>query len=61
MMRRGAGFNPDQARLQLLEERENVATLQLTANEHLAFCVDAVDLKYRLGDIETNSRNCLHG
>jgi hypothetical protein len=33
----------------LLEECQDVAALQLTADEHLAFRVGAVDLKYRLG------------
>jgi hypothetical protein len=42
MMRRGAGLDPNQARLQLLEKRQDVAALQLTADGHLAFRVDAV-------------------
>ena len=45
-MRRGAGLDPNQARRQLLEERQDVAALQLTADEHVAFRVDAVHLKY---------------
>src|SRR6266705_4081225 len=60
MMRRGAGLDPNQAWLQLLEKRQDVAALQLTADEHLAFRVDAVDLKHRLCDIETNCGECLH-
>ena len=36
MMRRGAGLDADQAWRQLLEERQHVATLQLTADDHLA-------------------------
>jgi hypothetical protein len=54
MMRSGAGLNPNQTRRQLLEERQDIATLQLTADQHLAFRVDAVHLKNRLGDVETN-------
>ena len=42
MMRRGAGLNTHEAGLQLLEERQDVAALQLTADDHLAFRVDAV-------------------
>jgi hypothetical protein len=45
MMRGGAGLDPNQAWRQLLEERQNVAALQLTADQHIAFRVDAVHLK----------------
>src|SRR3990170_5925354 len=60
MMRRGEGFDTNQAWRQLLEERQDVAPLQLTADEHLAFRVDAVHLKYRLGYVETNCCDRLH-
>src|SRR3990172_899649 len=60
MMRRGTSLDTNQARRQLLEERQNVAALQLTADEHLAFRVDAVHLKYRLCDIETDCGDLLH-
>src|SRR4249919_3296519 len=33
---------------------------QLTAHKHLAGCINAMDLKDRLGDIETDCRNRLH-
>src|SRR5262249_10197133 len=59
-MRRGAGLDPDQARRQLLKERQNVAPLKLTADHHLAFRINAMHLKNRLGDVETDSRNRLH-
>jgi hypothetical protein len=36
MMRRGAGFNTNQARGQLLEECQNVATLELTTEDDIA-------------------------
>ena len=42
MMRRSAGLDPDQARWQLLEKCYDVAPLQLTADDHLAFLVDAM-------------------
>jgi|SRR6266545_3594829 len=35
--------------------------LQLAADDHLATSIDAVDLKDRLGDVETDCRDCLHG
>src|SRR5271167_4617171 len=60
MMRRGAGFDADQARRHLLEEGQYIATLELTTQDDIALRVDAVDLKNRLRDVETNCRNRLH-
>jgi hypothetical protein len=37
-----------------------MAALQPTADEHIAFRVDAVHLKYRLGDVETDGCDRLH-
>src|SRR5664279_3374669 len=37
-----------------------MAPLQLTADNHLASGINAVDLEYRLGDIETDCRDRLH-
>jgi hypothetical protein len=45
MMRRCAGLYANQAGRQLLKERKNATTLQLTANDHIAFSIDGVDLK----------------
>src|SRR6478672_3789616 len=50
----------NEARRQLLEERQDVATLQLTADDHLPGSINAVYLKDRLGDVETDCRNRLH-
>src|SRR5258706_13812364 len=61
VVRRGAGFDTDQTGRQLLEERQDVAALQLAANDHLAASVDAVNLENRLGDVETDCRYRLHG
>jgi len=44
MVRRGARLNADQAWRQLLKERQNVATLQLTADDYLASSINAMDL-----------------
>src|SRR5262249_1175925 len=44
----------------LLEERQELATLQLTATVQQALGVNAVHLKARLGDVETDCLNCLH-
>src|ERR1700692_4935014 len=60
MMRCGARFDANQARRQLLKERQDVAALQLTANDHLAFRVNAVHLKYRLRNVETDGCDRLH-
>jgi hypothetical protein len=51
MVRRGAGFDTDQTRRQLLKERQDIATPQLPANNHLSASVNAVNLENRLGDI----------
>ena len=56
----GAGLDPNQAWRQLLEERQNVAALQLTADEHIAFRADAVHLKNRLCNVETDGCDRLH-
>ena len=45
MMRRGAGFDADQARWQLLEECQYIASLQLTTDDYIAIRIDAVNLK----------------
>jgi hypothetical protein len=60
MVRRRAGLYADQAQWQLLEERQDVAPLQLTADNHLAFRINAVNLKNRLGNIKTDCRDGLH-
>src|SRR5262245_12486282 len=60
MMRRSAGFHADEARRQLLKEWQNVAALELTANDYITCRVHSVDLKNRLSDIETNCRDRLH-
>src|SRR5262252_2285690 len=60
MMRRCAGFNTDEAWHQLLEECQDITSLQLAPDDHLAYRVDAMDLKYRLRDVETDRRDPVH-
>ena len=60
MMRRGTGLDANQACRQLLKERQNVTALQLPADDNLALRINAVDLEYRLGDIETDCRDRVH-
>ena len=43
------------------KERQNVPTLQLAADDHLASRINAVHLKDRFGDVETDCRDRLHG
>jgi hypothetical protein len=45
MVRRCACLDPNQAWRQLLKERQDVATLQLTPNDHLASSINAVNLE----------------
>jgi hypothetical protein len=44
-MRRGTGLETDNTRRQLLEECQDMATLELAACDYLPFRVDAVNLK----------------
>src|SRR5882757_3249721 len=60
MMRRGTGLNSHQAWWQLLEKRQDRAPLQLAADNDLTSGINTVDLKHRLGDIQTDCRNHLH-
>src|SRR6266567_5532981 len=60
MMRRCAGLDTDKTRRQLLEESSDVTPLQLAPDDRIAFRVNAMDLKNRLRDVETNRRDSLH-
>src|SRR5256884_3776491 len=60
MMRRSAGFDADEARRQPLKEWQNVPALELTVNDYITYRVNSVDLKNRLGDVETDCHDCLH-
>src|ERR1043166_1209122 len=60
-MRRSTRFDANQARRQLLEENQHVPPLQLTPQDDIALRVNAVNLKHRLRDIETDRRDRLHG
>jgi hypothetical protein len=55
-----AGFDPHQTPRQLLEENNDVPTLEPAPDDHIAFGVNAVDLENRLCDVETDCRNRLH-
>src|SRR5450759_2456408 len=53
-MRPSAGLHPDQARRQLLEEPQHVSPTQLPADDRTAVRFSAMDLKYLLGQIQTD-------
>src|SRR4029077_4069542 len=60
MVGRGASLDPNQARWQLLEEWQNISALQLPANDHFAVRIHPVNLKNRLGDVETDRCDRVH-
>ena len=60
MVRRGASLDANQAWWQLLEERQDRAALQPSADDHLAGGINSVDLEDRLRDVETDRRDRLH-
>jgi hypothetical protein len=60
MVGRSGGLDANQAWSQLLKERQDIATLQLPTDNHMTVAINAMDLKNRLGDIETDRRDCLH-
>ena len=45
MMRRGAGFNTNQTWRQLLKERQDIPTLQLPPDHHVASGINSVHLE----------------
>jgi hypothetical protein len=61
MVRRCTRLNADQTWRQLLEERQDRASLQLAADDHLAGAINPMNLKDRLGDIQTDCRDRMHG
>jgi hypothetical protein len=56
-----ASFYANNAGWQLLEERQDRAALQLAADDPLASGINSVNLEDRLGDVETDCRDRLHG
>src|SRR5262249_16740913 len=60
MMRCRAGLHTDKARRHLRKESQHIAPFQFAANDHLAISINAMHLKNRLRNIETDCLNCLH-
>src|SRR6516164_9300209 len=57
MMSGSAGFHADQARRNFAKEVDDLLAPQLTADDHLARIVHAVDLEHVLGEINADSVN----
>ena len=60
IMRRRAGFHPNQARFETRHEREHLGPSETFANNRRAIRIDGVNLKYSLGEINADCGN-LHG
>lgn len=59
MMRRGTGFDADEAWPLLLEEGQHVALVELTTDNDIVLRIAAVDPENRLRDVETDCRDQL--
>jgi hypothetical protein len=55
-----AGLHTNEARWHLLKESEHIMPLQFAANDHLTLSINAMHLKNRLRNIQTDFLNCLH-
>src|SRR5262245_34457271 len=60
MMWGGAGLDAHQAGLKRHEKSQHVSALQLSAHNNLAVRIHPMNLKNRLGDVQTNRRDRLH-
>jgi hypothetical protein len=56
-MGRGAGFHADKARCQSFKELYHLAAAELLSDDDLLGRVNAVNLEYVLGDIQTDRGN----
>jgi hypothetical protein len=61
MMRRCAGFQPDEARRKPGKESENLASSQLLAHDYAARLIDRMHLENVLCQIKTDCCNIAHG
>src|SRR6476619_6095939 len=61
MVRRATGLHADRTRRQLLKKHQDRASFQLAAYNNLAGAINPMNLKDRLGDIQTDCRDRLHG
>jgi hypothetical protein len=61
MMRRRAGFQPDETRRKPCKESENLASSQLLAHDYAARLIDSMHLENLLCQIKTDCCNIAHG
>ncbi len=61
VMRRRTGFYSNKARVKLPQKRQNLATLLLLANDNVTICINTVNLKNRLGSVQSDCCNLFHG
>lgn len=61
MMGGRAGLHTNQARPDSSKELQDLAALQLSANDNLAGITDGMDLEHRLRDVQSDCANLLHG
>src|SRR5450759_5519227 len=57
MMRRGTGYHADEARCQGFEECHHLTAAKLLSDDDFLGRVDAVNLEYVLGEIQTDRGN----
>ena len=60
-MRRAARLHADKTRRQLRKEWQNLRSSQRLTDDHVALCVDAVNLKNVLGQIKADRANLNNG
>jgi hypothetical protein len=60
-MRRCARFHANAARRQIGKELKNSPSTNTLANDHRAICINTVNLKQVLGDIQTDGAKLTHG
>jgi hypothetical protein len=61
LVRRCARFHANETRRQIAKEFKNLCSTNALADHHSAIGIDAVNLKYRLRNIETDRDNLAHG
>jgi hypothetical protein len=61
MVRRGTRLHANKARPQFGKELKNLRSTNTPADYHRAICIDAVNLKHRFRNIDSDRANLAHG
>ena len=61
MVRRCTRFHANEARRQFGKELKNSRSTNTPADYHRAICIDAVNLKHRFRNIDSDRANLAHG